>query len=131
VAGELVEEGQQQRLAVERPRIVHELDVVSIEALRVGERLLRPHRVGVEAGQDVPLDGQVFLGFEDVPVAAVREGPVGLEVALALVGCGRGEDGFQAHGRRYGFRKSFHGLNPNPDFTRTRDFRPELETFFF
>ena len=37
--GELVEEGQQQRLAVEGPRIVLHPDVVAVEALGVGQRL--------------------------------------------------------------------------------------------
>ena len=96
VAGELVEEGQEQRLAIEGPGIVLHGDVVAIEARGVGERPARPNAMGLETCQGVPLLHEILLALEDLSVVAHRIGPVRLEVGVPLPPGRRREDGSES-----------------------------------
>src|SRR5437867_5970977 len=92
VAGELVEEGQEQGLAVEGPGIVPHDHVVAIEARGVGKRPARPNGMWLENGQGVPLLHEYLLVLQDLSVVAHRVSPIRLEIGDPLSPGRRGED---------------------------------------
>ena len=61
VTGELVEEGQEQRLAVEGPGVVPHDHMVAIEARRVGQRPARPNRMCLETDEGLPLLHEILF----------------------------------------------------------------------
>src|SRR5262245_46485155 len=92
VAGELVEEGQEQRLAVEGPGIVQHDHVVAIEARGVGQRPARPNRMCLETGEGVPFLHEILLVLQNLSIVADRVGPVRPEIGDPLSASRRGED---------------------------------------
>jgi hypothetical protein len=92
VAGELVEEGEQQRRSIERARIVLHPDGVPVEALGAGERLPGSGGAPLETGEECLLLREILLVLEDLSIVPLGVDPVPVEVLGPLVRRGGRED---------------------------------------
>jgi len=93
VSGELVQKREKQGLAVEAPGIIHYPEVISVKALRIGQRAAAPDRQVLELRQSLLLSSQVLFVFENFARMILTVDPVVLKVVAPLAGPGWTEDG--------------------------------------